>query len=45
MDRYYTAEYVHHDVSRPDVRTLDQYKAWARDFQGGLRGLRVQSTT
>jgi steroid delta-isomerase-like uncharacterized protein len=41
MDRYYAASYVHHDVSRPDVNTLDDYKAWARDFQGGLPDLQI----
>jgi steroid delta-isomerase-like uncharacterized protein len=41
MDRYYDPKYRHHDVSRPDVGTLDQYKNWARDLIGGLHGLRV----
>ena len=41
MDRYYDPKYVHNDVSRPDVRTLDQYRNWAKDLIGGLHGLRV----
>jgi steroid delta-isomerase-like uncharacterized protein len=41
MDRYYAPHYVHHDVSRPDVRTLDDYKQWARDLLAGLSELRV----
>ena len=41
MDRYYTPDYVHHDVSRPDVTTLDGYKQWARDLLAGLSQLHV----
>jgi steroid delta-isomerase-like uncharacterized protein len=41
MDGYYQAEYVHHDVCRPDVHTLADYKQWARDLRSGLQGMRV----
>ena len=41
MDRFYTPAYAHHDVSRPDVRNLDDYKAWGADLMQGLPDLRV----
>lgn len=41
MDRYYAADYIHHDVSRPDVNTLADYKQWARDLLAGLPDLHV----
>jgi steroid delta-isomerase-like uncharacterized protein len=41
MDRYYDTNYVHHDVSRADVRTLADYKQWARDLLAGLTGFHV----
>ena len=41
MDRYYAPEYVHHDVSRPDVTTLADYKQWAHDLLAGLSQLHV----
>ena len=28
MDLYYAPDYVHHDISRPDVVSLDDYKQW-----------------
>ena len=36
MDRYYAPAYVHHDVSRPDVTTLEDYRQWAVDLLAGL---------
>ena len=41
MERYYAPNYVHHDVSRPDVTTLADYKQWARDLIAGLPNLHV----
>ena len=41
MERYYAPDYAHHDVSRPDVRTLADYAQWARDLQAALSGLHV----
>jgi steroid delta-isomerase-like uncharacterized protein len=41
MERYYAPDYIHHDVSRPDVRTLADYQQWARDLLAGLSDLRV----
>jgi steroid delta-isomerase-like uncharacterized protein len=41
MDRYYAATYTHHDVSRPDVNTLNDYKQWARDLLAGLKDMHV----
>ncbi len=41
MDRYYAPDYVHHDVSRPDVCTLADYKRWAYDLLAGLTDFRV----
>ena len=43
MDRYYAASYRHHDVSRPDVTSLDDYKQWARDLQAALSDMRVEA--
>jgi steroid delta-isomerase-like uncharacterized protein len=40
-DRFYTSGYVHHDVSRPDVRSLADYKAWGADLMTGFPDLRV----
>ena len=42
MDQFYAPNYAHHDVSRPDVRTLDDYRAWGSDLMGGLSGLHVR---
>ena len=41
MDRYYARDYVHHDVSRADVRTLADYQQWAKDLLAGLSGMHV----
>lgn len=41
MDRYYSPKYAHHDVSRPDVTSLEDYKQWARDLIEGLPDLHV----
>ena len=41
IPRYYPADYVHHDVSRPDVRTLAEYTQWARDLQAALGNLHI----
>ena len=41
IDRYFTADYVHHDVSSPSVKTRDDYKAWALALQAGLSDLQV----
>ena len=41
IDKSYAPTYVHHDPSRPDVTTLADYKAWARDLQTGLSDLHV----
>ena len=41
MNRFYSRGYVHHDVSRPDVRDLDGYKAWGADLMQGLPDLHV----
>lgn len=41
IDKYYAPTYVHHDPSRPDVTTLADYKAWARELQTGLSDLQV----
>jgi steroid delta-isomerase-like uncharacterized protein len=41
MDRYYAADYIHHDVSRPDVHSLADYKQWAHDLLAGLSDFRV----
>src|SRR5688572_18434565 len=43
MDRYYAPSYVHHDVSRPDVTTLADYKQWARDLQAALSDMKVHA--
>ena len=32
ISRYFRDTYVHHDVSRPDVRSLADYTQWARDL-------------
>jgi steroid delta-isomerase-like uncharacterized protein len=41
MDRYYPVDYAHHDVSRPDVTTLEDYRQWGRDLIAAFEGLRV----
>jgi steroid delta-isomerase-like uncharacterized protein len=41
MDRFYSPAYQHHDLSRPDVRTLADYKQWARDLLVGLPDFQV----
>jgi steroid delta-isomerase-like uncharacterized protein len=42
MSRFYLPNYLHHDVSRPDVRTLGEYQQWARDLISALPDLHVQ---
>jgi steroid delta-isomerase-like uncharacterized protein len=42
MSRFYSESYVHHDVSRPDVRSLAEYQQWARDLIAGFPDLRVE---
>ncbi|MFN2502196.1 MAG: ester cyclase [Pyrinomonadaceae bacterium] len=41
MNKYYAPDYVHHDVSRPDVSTLADYKQWANDLFAGLSEVNV----
>jgi steroid delta-isomerase-like uncharacterized protein len=41
IDRFYLQNYRHHDVSRPDVRSLAEYKQWGADLMSGLSNLRV----
>ena len=41
IDKYYAAHYTHHDVSRPDVTTLDGYKQWASDLIAAFSSLHV----
>ena len=41
IDKYYSSDYVHHDVSRPDVTTLAGYKAWAAALQSGIPDIKV----
>jgi steroid delta-isomerase-like uncharacterized protein len=41
IDKYYATDYVHHDVSRPDVTTLAGYKAWSSALQAGIPDIRV----
>jgi steroid delta-isomerase-like uncharacterized protein len=41
IDRYFTSDYVHHDVSSPTVKTREDYKQWARVLQAGLSDLHV----
>lgn len=41
MGRFYASSYVHHDVSRPDVRDLSDYQQWARDLIAGLPDVEV----
>jgi steroid delta-isomerase-like uncharacterized protein len=41
IDRYFTPDYVHHDVSSPAVKTREDYKQWARALQSGLSDLHV----
>jgi steroid delta-isomerase-like uncharacterized protein len=43
MDKYYASSYAHHDVSRPDVQTLADYKQWARDLIAAFSSLRVNA--
>jgi steroid delta-isomerase-like uncharacterized protein len=42
LDTYYARDYVHHDVSRPDVTTLDGYKAWSAALQSAIPNIHVQ---
>jgi steroid delta-isomerase-like uncharacterized protein len=42
MDRFYSPAYLHHDVSRPEIQSLADYKQWARDLLTGLPDLKVQ---
>jgi steroid delta-isomerase-like uncharacterized protein len=42
MARFYSPAYAHHDVSRPDVRSLAEYQQWARDLIAALPDLHVQ---
>lgn len=41
MDKYYAADYAHHDVSGPNVRTLSDYKQWAAMLLAGLSNFHV----
>ena len=41
IDKYYATDYIHHDVSRPDVTTLAGYKAWSAALQAGIPDIRV----
>jgi steroid delta-isomerase-like uncharacterized protein len=41
IDTYYAADYRHHDVSRPDVTTLADYKAWSSALQAGVPDITV----
>ena len=41
IDEYYAQDYVHHDVSRPDVTTLAGYKAWSSALQSGIPDITV----
>jgi steroid delta-isomerase-like uncharacterized protein len=41
IDKYYAPEYVHHDVSRPDLTTLADYKAWSSALQAGIPDVTV----
>ena len=41
IDKYFAATYRHHDVSRPDVQTLADYKQWARDLMAAFSDLHV----
>jgi steroid delta-isomerase-like uncharacterized protein len=43
IDKYYAREYVHHDVSRLDVGTLDDYKQWARDLIAAFSNFHVNA--
>ena len=42
MSKFYDADYVHHDVSRSDVRSLSHYQQWARDLIVAFPDLNVQ---
>ena len=42
MSRFYAGNYIHHDVSRPDVKSLSEYEQWARDLISALPDLRVE---
>src|SRR3712207_6063865 len=41
MDKFYSPDYAHHDVSGPDVRTLSDYKQWATMLLSGLSDFHV----
>ena len=41
MSRFYSPNYTHHDVSRPDVRSLPEYQQWARDLIAAFPDLQV----
>lgn len=41
LQRFYTSDYVHHDVSQPDLSTLDDYRGWADSLLAGLSEMRV----
>lgn len=41
MDKYYSPVYAHHDVSAPNVQTLNDYKQWAASLLSGLSGFQV----
>ena len=43
IDEYYASEYAHHDVSRPDVTSLADYKQWARDLLAAFPNLQVSA--
>jgi steroid delta-isomerase-like uncharacterized protein len=42
MPKFYSDAYVHHDVSRPDVRSLANYQQWARDLITAFPDLQVE---
>src|SRR5437867_3753861 len=41
MDKFYSPDYAHHDVSGPDVRTLNDYKQWAAALLSGFSNFQV----
>lgn len=42
MERYYPPDYVHHDASRPDVTSLEDYRRWAEELMAGIHELHVE---
>lgn len=41
IDKYCSPNYRHHDVSRPEVQTLADYKQWSRDLMSAFSNLHV----